>query len=146
MARVKKFAEGKSVTDKFLDYVTDKDTRSVMDIPKKDMRDSKYRKELEKKQALETSSPELQLVGPIKAASATKELLKAPKELIKRAIAYSSGLGRNKIEDSIIKNEIKGLYEAPQIIREDSKLKKGGAVKSASARADGIAIRGKTRA
>jgi hypothetical protein len=44
MAKVKKFAEGRSVTDKFLDYVTDKDTRSVMDIPKKDMRDPQYGK------------------------------------------------------------------------------------------------------
>lgn len=70
MAKVKKFSEGKSVTDKFLDYVTDKDTRSVMDIPEKDMRNPRYRKELEEKQALETSSPELALVGPAKGASA----------------------------------------------------------------------------
>ena len=69
MARIKKFAEGKSVTDKFLDYVTDKDTRSVMDMPKKDMRNPQYRKELEQKQALQEPdiSPEDLIAGPVKA-------------------------------------------------------------------------------
>ena len=70
MAKIKKFAEGMSVTDKFLDYVTDKDTRSVMDMPEKDMRNPQYRNELTKKQALETSSPELAFIGPAKGATA----------------------------------------------------------------------------
>jgi hypothetical protein len=72
MAKVKKFAEGKSVVDKFLDYATDKDTRSVMDMPKKDMRDPQYRKELEQKQALKEPdlSPEDIVIGPAKKAGA----------------------------------------------------------------------------
>lgn len=70
MAKVKKFADGDSVTNKFFDWMTDKDTRSVMDIPEKDMRNPQYRKELERKQALETSSPEFALIGPAKGASA----------------------------------------------------------------------------
>ena len=72
MAKVKKFAEGRSVTDKFLDYVTDKDTRSVMDMPKKDMRDPQYRKEMEQKQAIKEPdiSPEDIVIGPAKKAAA----------------------------------------------------------------------------
>jgi hypothetical protein len=72
MAKVKKFAEGRSVTDKFLDYVTDKDARSVMDMPKKDMRDPQYRKEMEQKQAIKEPdiSPEDIVIGPAKKAAA----------------------------------------------------------------------------
>jgi hypothetical protein len=72
MRKLKKFADGDSVTNKFFDWMTDKDTRSVMDIPEKDMRDPQYRKELGEKQALETSSPEFALIGPARASAAVK--------------------------------------------------------------------------
>lgn len=62
MAKRKKFDEGGSVADRVLDLATGKDTRSVMDKPVKDMRDPQYRAELERKQALETSSPELDVL------------------------------------------------------------------------------------
>ena len=217
MARIKKFAEGKSVTDKFLDYVTDKDTRSVMDIPKKDMRNPKYRKELEEKQALETSSPELVLVGPARGASAAvkaasaegrgatrgfseylspaprpnkipeigeklpgrihkqnlKDLKKyedafTPEQLKKAARDYTkkdiqaykeanipSEATRKarkvqRIKDDAAKQAMSGtafgLSDVVNSSRKNEDYKKGGAVKSASSRADGIAIRGKTRA
>jgi len=217
MAKIKKFAEGKSVVDKFLDYVTDKDTRSVMDIPKKDMRDPEYRKELREKQALETSSPELALIGPARGASAAakaasvegrgaargfldelspapvpkripdigeklpgrihkqnlKELKKyedayTPDQLKKQAREYTKkdiqaykeanipdeatrkARKVQRIKDDVAKQGMSaaafGLNDVVNSNKEDRKHKKGGAVKSASARADGIAIRGKTRA
>lgn len=43
---------------------------SVMDKPVADMRDPVYRKQLERRQALETSAPELMLLGPAGAARA----------------------------------------------------------------------------
>lgn len=63
MVQRKKFDEGGSVMDRVFDHLTGKDTRSVMDKPVQDMRDPEYRKELEYKQALETSTPELDLMG-----------------------------------------------------------------------------------
>lgn len=41
---------------------------SVMDKPQQDMRDPAYRRQLEREQALETSTPELMLIGPAKTA------------------------------------------------------------------------------
>ena len=250
MAKVKKFAEGRSVTDKFLDYVTDKDTRSVMDMPKKDMRDPQYRKEMEQKQAIKEPdiSPEDIVIGPAKKAAAavkafsnarkvgratpeiganvsrmvdkapkyegfgsTEEWMRhgemmSPANLAKERAAFekqikeskkirtdydagaveregidsfkgrvrqqqqekmqekmqkqkqaASGRGRLKrfSRDEIApsnygaasnlameaEDQASGLLNKP-----DTEYKKGGKVKSASARADGIAIRGKTRA
>jgi hypothetical protein len=246
MAKVKKFAEGRSVTDKFLDYVTDKDTRSVMDMPKKDMRDPQYRKEMEQKQALKEPdlSPEDIVIGPAKKTGAaikafsnarkagratpeigsnvsrmvdkspkyegfgsTEEYLRhgemmSPANLAKEKAAFekqradvrksianydagevekegidsfrgrvkqqqqekmqkqkqvASGRGRLKrfSRDEIAprnygaasnlameaEDQASGLLNKPE-----TGYKKGGKVRSASARADGIAIRGKTRA
>jgi hypothetical protein len=42
--------------------------------------------------------------------------------------------------------ELQTLLGSDVVVKPESKMKKGGKVKSASARADGIAIRGKTRA
>jgi hypothetical protein len=44
------------------------DGGSVMDMPSRDMRDPAYRRQLEREQALETSTPELMLIGPAKTA------------------------------------------------------------------------------
>lgn len=219
MAKVKKFAEGKSVTDKFLDWATDKDTRSVMDIPKKDMRDPAYRKELERKQALKEPdiSPEDIVIGPAKKAVAAFKAYSNAKKVGRVAPEIGSNVsrmvkdenpwdairkkadvdrasdivereGKESFKDRVrqqqqeeIQKEVQkqkqaasgrgglkresrteiaprnygaasnlameaedqanGLFNKP-----DTEYKKGGKVRSASARADGIAIRGKTRA
>lgn len=76
MARRKKFDEGGSVADRILDWATDKDTRSVMDKPVTDMRNPQYRKELQQRQGLETSSPELLLIGPARGLGSAKSKIK----------------------------------------------------------------------
>ena len=217
LAKVKKFAEGKSVTDKFLDWATDKDTRSVMDIPENDMRNPRYRKELEEKQALETSSPELALVGPAKGASAAakaasvegrgavrgfseylspaprpnripeigeklpgnihkqnlKDLKKyedsfTPEQLKKQAREYTKkdiqaykeanipdeatrkARKVQRIKDDVATQAMSGtafgLSDVVNSAKRNEEYKKGGKVRSASARADGCCVRGKTRA
>jgi hypothetical protein len=52
---------------------------SVMDKPSRDMRDPRYRKQLEREQALETSAPESMLIGPGGAASGFRFLKPAAK-------------------------------------------------------------------
>jgi hypothetical protein len=42
--------------------------------------------------------------------------------------------------------ELQALLGSDVVVKPETKMAKGGSVKSASARADGIAIRGKTRA
>jgi len=148
-------------------------TKSVMDEPSKDMRDPAYRRKLEREQALETSAPEFAFVGPAgKTESALKSAkdiitkIPDPKELAYRTINYGLGSGMGRITDEMVKNAIRGGasigdpdYEEirkqkrekakresdSEMRRETRGKKKGGAVKSASSRADGIAQRGKTR-
>jgi len=160
VAQRKKFDRG-GVVDKAYDLLTGKDTRSVMDKPARDdMTDPQYRKEMEQKQALKTTAPEMALVGPARAAQLAypgglKENLK---ELTKRAAAYgsSSGIGgvQGQIIDNVFKNELRGAMskndyssfdEDRKKRRKSKEMKSGGKVKSASSRADGIAQRGKTR-
>jgi hypothetical protein len=176
---------------------------SVMDKPSRDMRDPKYRKQLEREQALETSAPELMLVGPGGASSGFTRLLKPapkpsgaapeigsklPEAILQRHTEYYKNLGGGKLsKDSVgslakqaadaevrqAKNQASILRGTPQerrarkiaeatdeiakgaarpvgveylTRRKEEGMKKGGRVKSASARADGIAVRGKTRA
>jgi len=47
---------------------------SVMDKPDQDMRNPAYRKQLEREQALESSSPETMLVGPVRGVSSLRGL------------------------------------------------------------------------
>lgn len=214
--RTKRYDEGGSVLDPVFDWATDKDTRSVMDKPEEDMANPKYRKELERKQALADSpvGPE-DLIGlglakrALKAVSAAEM---AARPYVKNRIVVTKGI---EIPDAPVRmpkssEEIthayrtmsKAEYEAAKksgyfernpnpkyppadakwwsggdktgkfgrhwergedalVVRTPSekvpthkavrfkdveKMKKGGKVKSASARADGCAIRGKTRA
>lgn len=144
-----------------------------MDKPNKDMRDPAYRKQLEREQALETSTPEFAFVGPAgKAQSSLKSAkdiltrIPDPKELAYRAINYGLGSGMGRITDEIAKKALQGMTAAgdpdyqeirkqkrekakresdSEMRRETRGMKKGGVVKSASSRADGIAQRGKTR-
>jgi uncharacterized protein with von Willebrand factor type A (vWA) domain len=204
---------------------------SVMDKPSRDMRDPAYRKELEKKQALQESplSPEDLVIGPAKRVyevgrlaygaqkaskavpeigsnvsrmvssskddlakrlglGAERDTAKAAKELkdFKAASTEAQAENIQKLGDIRFKGKLErqqrsrqrqaasgreelglaGKYQiaplsygtignaameaedkasgALQRVKEG--MKKGGKVKSASARADGIAIRGKTRA
>jgi hypothetical protein len=145
--------------------------KSVMDEPSKDMRDPAYRKQLEREQALKTSAPEFAFVGPAGTAQSSlksaKDILTRipdPKELAYRAINYGLGSGMGRVNDEIAKSmlrsgvsgggvdhkEIRKREKAKresdsEMQRETRGMKKGGAVRSASARADGIAQRGKTR-
>ena len=147
--------------------------KSVMDEPSKDMRDPAYRKQLEREQALETSAPEFAFVGPAgKAQSSLKSAkdiltrIPDPKELAYRTINYGLGSGVGRIADEIAKKTLQGVTAAgdpdyqevrkqkrekakresdSEMRRETRGMKKGGVVKSASSRADGIAQRGKTR-
>ena len=92
-----------------------------------------------------------------------------PKELAYRTINYGLGSGVGRITDEVVKNQLRaGLALKDQEVflkekrekakqektkresdsemkRETRGMKKGGSVKSASSRADGIAQRGKTR-
>ena len=147
--------------------------KSVMDEPSKDMRDPAYRKQLEREQALKTSAPEFAFVGPAGTAQSSlksaKDILTRipdPKELAYRVTNYGLGSGMGHITDDIVKSAIRGgssigdpdYKEARKQKKEKAKresdsemqretrgMKKGGAVRSASSRADGIAQRGKTR-
>ncbi len=145
--------------------------KSVMDEPSKDMRDPAYRKQLEREQALKTSAPEFAFVGPAGTAQSSlksaKDILTRipdPKELAYRTINYGLGSGVGRISDEVVKNQLRaGLSlkdqeevrkekrekakreSVSEMKRETRGMKKGGAVRSASSRADGIAQRGKTR-
>ena len=55
-------------------------------------------------------------------------------------------LGKLSAKDTRLLNKTDAMKKNPYAGEEESDFKKGGKVKSASARADGIAIRGKTRA
>jgi hypothetical protein len=142
-----------------------------MDEPSKDMRDPAYRKQLEREQALKTSAPEFAFVGPAGTAQSSlksaKDILTRipdPKELAYRTINYGLGSGVGRISDEVVKNQLRaGLSlkdqeevrkekrekakreSVSEMKRETRGMKKGGAVRSASSRADGIAQRGKTR-
>ena len=163
-----------------------------MDMPSRDMRDPEYRKQLKREQALDTSAPELMLVGPGGAASSFTRFLKpAPKPLgpapeigsrtpralhkqnLKELMPFDdmSFAEKKALARSTTKAQLRNLRESldKSISTPKEKFeravgdviggavrttaydkivnnKKGGAVKSASSRADGIAIRGKTRA
>ena len=147
--------------------------KSVMDEPSKDMRDPAYRKQLEREQALETSAPEFAFVGPAgKAQSSLKSAkdiltrIPDPKELAYRTINYGLGSGMGRITDEVAKKALQGMASVgdadyqeirkqkrekakresdSEMRRETRGMKKGGTVKSASVRADGIAQRGKTK-
>jgi len=174
---------------------------SVMDKPSRDMRDPKYRKQLEREQALETSAPELMLVGPGGAASGFTRFLKPvpkpsgaipevgsklPEAILQRNTEYYKNLGglskdsvkslakqatdaevrqakyqasirRGTPEERRARKIVAATDEVAKGVarpvgieyltsRKEEGMKKGGKVKSASARADGIAVRGKTRA
>jgi len=145
--------------------------KSVMDEPSKDMRDPAYRKQLEREQALKTSAPEFAFVGPAGTAQSSlksaKDILTRipdPKELAYRTVNYGLGSGMGRVNDEIAKSmlrsgvsgggvdhkEIRKREKAKresdsEMRRETRGMKKGGKVKSASSRADGIAQRGKTR-
>ena len=111
MAKVKKFAEGKSVTDRFLDWATDKDTRSVMDMPRKDMRNPQYRKELEQKQALQEPdiSPEDLMAGPIKKLTNVARTYKVGKRA--KPISEAAMKVRSEVEEA---ERIKNFYNQQQ--------------------------------
>lgn len=151
------------------------DGGSVMDKPNQDMRDPKYRKQLEREQALETSAPELMFVGPgMGARAGVKNLMaraKQPRKTLDVTIGQDVGKATQRglpkeLADAAREAEFleKGFSGAAKAIsrlafdipalenarREKFRTspenyKKGGAVKSASSRADGIAQRGKTR-
>jgi hypothetical protein len=55
-------------------------------------------------------------------------------------------LGKLSAADTRLLNKTDAMKQNPYETEEESPYKKGGSVKSASARADGCAIRGKTRA
>ena len=63
-----------------------------------------------------------------------------PRLLARRDEKQSNELDRLMGENEALRGQMEGAQGAP------TGMKKGGKVKSASARADGIAIRGKTRA
>lgn len=167
------------------------DGGSVMDKPSRDMRDPAYRRQLEREQALETSAPELMLIGPGGAARELKTLVGTPTKF--RGVTPEIGsatpraLHRKNLKDlksfddmtfaekkalarSTTNAQMQAIRDSLQKSRSapEEKLKrvvgdviggaartagyealvnrkKGGVVKSASSRADGIAQRGKTR-
>ena len=71
---------------------------SVMDRPSRDMRDPAYRRELERKQALETSAPEFAVVGPAGAArTALKNVLSRsakPAKSLTKNITIGQNVGK----------------------------------------------------
>jgi hypothetical protein len=79
-------ADDRSLSDKFFDWIADKDTRSVMDKPQTDMRDAQYRKELEQKQALQEPpiSPEDVLLPAASKISGMAKRLKAGEQMAVR--------------------------------------------------------------
>lgn len=151
---------------------------SVMDEPTKDMRDPAYRKQREREQALETSTPELMFAGSaIGARPVIKKILtrsKQPSKSLTENIVIGQDVEKAKkfglpkelkdiaeeteLTEKGLKSAIKSMgrlaldIPAIDVLRRSSfnnsqeRYKKGGVVKSASARADGCAIRGKTRA
>jgi hypothetical protein len=69
-----------------------------------------------------------------------KNLGVIPRFLARRDEKQSNEIDRLMGENEALRGQMEGAQGAP------TGMKKGGKVKSASARADGIAIRGKTRA
>lgn len=143
MVRRKKFDEGGSVADRVLDWATGKDKRSVMDKPTEDMRNPQYRKELEQKQGLETSAPELLLVGPARGAGKIKDVFRSPAkpasipeigkytpefayEATKRKLAQTGRYTADQVEEFAkrdaerMKETAKSLFSKPQTPRERS--------------------------
>lgn len=150
---------------------------SVMDKPSRDMRDPAYRRQLEREQALKTSTPELMLAGSAMGATPViKKLLsksKKPTESLTKNITIGQDVEKaNKYglpkelkdmasEAELLKKGLRGAVKgmgrlaldipALESLRRSSFFnsqegyKKGGTVKSASSRADGIAQRGKTK-
>jgi hypothetical protein len=153
------------------------DGGSVMDKPSRDMRDPRYRKQLEREQGLETSAPEFMLAGPAGAARAALKKIgsrSAKSPDLRKNITFEIGENVGKPRQPIPKELRDALREIEEAGELSSKImrggtksiaasaldinaldarrreppegyKKGGAVKSASSRADGIAQRGKTR-
>jgi hypothetical protein len=71
-----------------------------------------------------------------------KNLGVIPRFLARRDEKQSNAIERLMGENEALKGQMAGIQE----VTPTTGMKKGGKVKSASARADGIAIRGKTRA
>ena len=174
-----------------------------MDTLDQDMRSAAYRKRLEREQGLETSAPELMLVGPGGAARGFTRFLspaskptgpmpeigsKLPEAVLKKHTDYYSKLAGGKLPKESVESLAKQATDAElrqakhqasvlrgtpeqrrarkitsaveDVAKEVAKpvgveyltqrkkenMKSGGRVKSASVRADGCCIRGKTRA
>jgi len=127
MTKVKKYAEGGELPQAMVDRMKRKENEETRDL----------------------------IMGPARAAGRAAKMVgdKLKKDLTGGAFTgarlnmpSNTRLGKLSATDTRLLNKTDAMKKNPYEIGEDMGMKKGGKVSSASKRADGCAIRGKTKA